>query len=128
MLHQVSVPSAAGIIPEATAAALPALDHHGIRVVSHGFFVILSAEFSQLHPIANSSKFSLPILDIQASFKFLITVASYGGTKFSSILEDAVVGTPFSQKTSLTQIGTHASGRVLSVALNLSFTKLNASI
>ena len=76
MLPPVSVPRAAGTIPEATAAALQELDPHGILKLSQGFFVILSAEFSQLHPIANSSRFNFHIEDIQLSERFLITVAS----------------------------------------------------
>jgi len=47
----------------------------------------------------------------QASLRFFITVASYGGTKFSSIFEEQVVGTPVSQKISFTPIGTPARGR-----------------
>jgi hypothetical protein len=76
MLHPVSVPSAAGTSQAATEAALHELDQPGIRVTSQGFLVILKAEFSQLQPIANSSRFSFHILDIQASFNFFITVAS----------------------------------------------------
>jgi hypothetical protein len=76
MLHHVSVHRAAGTIPLATAAALQELDHPGILVGSHGFLVILNAEFSQLHHMANSSRFSFHIEFIQFSLSFLITVES----------------------------------------------------
>jgi len=76
ILQPVSVPSAAGTIPEATAEALHELDQPGILVVSHGFFVILRAEFSQLHHIANSSRLSLPELLNQDFFRLDTIVES----------------------------------------------------
>jgi hypothetical protein len=71
----VSVQSAAGIIPAATAAADPEEDPPGIRVVSHGFLVILIALFSPLPPIANSSILSFPILENPATCRRDIIVA-----------------------------------------------------
>jgi hypothetical protein len=97
MLQPVSVQRDAGHNQEATATALHQLDHHGILVISHGFFVILNAEVSVLDHIANSSIFSFQIEFIHASFNFFITLASYGGTKFFNIFEAHVVFTHFSQ-------------------------------
>ncbi len=45
-----------------------------------------------------------------ASFRRPVSVASYGGTQPSRILEPAVVGTPLVVKTSLSASGTPASG------------------
>jgi len=104
----VSVHNAQGINQAETAEAEPELDHQGILFFHQGLIVFQKAEFSQLDHIANSSIFSFHIELIQASFNFFITVALYGGTKFSSIFELAVVGIHFSAKISFTQIGTQA--------------------
>jgi hypothetical protein len=56
----VSVPSAAGTRPAATATADPDDDPPGIRVGSQGLHAGPNAEFSPLHPIANSSIFVFP--------------------------------------------------------------------
>lgn len=71
-----SVPSAAGTSHAATAAAEPDEDPPGILEISHGFFVMRSALFSPLHPIAYSSRFNFPILTIPACFKRSVTVDS----------------------------------------------------
>jgi len=60
-------------------------------------------------------------------FSLSITVALYGGTKFSSIRDDAVVVTHFSQNTSFTQIGTPARVELISFSTKLELTKLKAS-
>lgn len=67
--------------------------------------MFLKAEFSHELPIANSSILHFPRLLIQASLSLVITVALYGGTNFSSIFDDPVVGTPFSQNISFTPKG-----------------------
>src|SRR5207244_4611439 len=74
----VSEPSAANASPAATTAADPPLDPPGIRVVSHGFNVGVTLEFSVDEPIANSSMFVRPKGIAPAARNFLITVASYG--------------------------------------------------
>ena len=51
----VSVPSAQGASPAATAAALPPEEPPGTRVWSQGFRTGPKAEFSFEEPIANSS-------------------------------------------------------------------------
>ena len=56
----VSVPSAHGARPAATAAALPPLEPPGTRVRSHGLSTGPKAEFSFDEPIANSSWLVLP--------------------------------------------------------------------
>jgi hypothetical protein len=76
MLHQVSVPSDAGISQAATEAALPPLDPQGILFFPHGFIVFLKADVSVLDPIANSSILSFQIELIQAFLSFVITLAS----------------------------------------------------
>ena len=63
------------------------------------------AEFSFEPPIANSSMFVLPISTASAAFSRAITVASYGGRKFSSIRDAQVVDSPCVQRTSLIATG-----------------------
>src|SRR4029079_3256052 len=106
----VSVPSAARQERAATAAAEPPDDPPGTRVPSHGFRVVPSAEFSVDEPIANSSQLSLPTITAPAARSFAVTVASYAGTNRSRIFEPAVVRRPAVQMTSLSAIGTPASG------------------
>ena len=65
----------------------------------------MNAEVSVDPPIANSSMFNFPKSIIPSSFNFSITVASYGATKFSNILELHVVFTPFVHKLSFIPIG-----------------------
>src|SRR4051812_43198330 len=105
----VSVPMDKGAIDAAIAAAEPPLDPPGIRVVSQGLRVGKKAEFSFEPPIANSSMFVLPISTASAAFSLAMTVASYGGRKFSSIFEPHVVGSPAVQSTSLIATGRPAS-------------------
>jgi hypothetical protein len=75
MLQPVSVQSAAGHYPAATAAALQPEEPPGILSVPQGFIVCLNAEFSVDDPIANSSIFNLPKLLIHSDNKFSIVVA-----------------------------------------------------
>ena len=63
-----SVPSAQGAEPEATAALEPPLEPPGIRVGSHGFSVGPKPEFSLEEPMANSSQLVLPAKTAPASF------------------------------------------------------------
>ena len=56
----VSVPSASGANPAATAADEPPDEPPGTRSGSHGLRVTPNAEFSVDEPIANSSMFVLP--------------------------------------------------------------------
>src|SRR2546426_3001033 len=90
----VSVPSEPAASPAATAAAGPPEEPPGTRVRSQGLRVTLSAECSVDEPIANSSMFDLPSITAPALTSRSVTVASYGGTKFSRILEPHVVRTP----------------------------------
>jgi len=97
----VSVPSPPAARPAATAAAGPPDEPPGTRVRSHGLRVGLNAECSVEDPIANSSMLPLPSITAPAAARRAMTVASYGGTKPSSILEPQVVVTPRVQRTSL---------------------------
>jgi hypothetical protein len=72
----VSDPSDTGAKPAATAAALPPLEPPGTRVRSCGFRVGPNAEFSVEDPIANSSRFVLPIAMAPARARRETTVAS----------------------------------------------------
>ena len=92
----------------ATAAAEPPDEPPGTLFKFHGLCVICIAEFSVELPIANSSMFSFPKLIISCSFSSSTTVASYGATKFSSILDAHVVFTPFVHRLSFIPIGTPA--------------------
>ena len=105
----VSVPSDSGAWHPATAAALPPLEPPGMRSTSHGLRVPWNALFSVDEPIANSSMFVLPNTTASAAFSRSTASASYGGTKFASILLEQVVRTPFVQSTSFTATGTPAS-------------------
>src|SRR3954468_18162961 len=94
-----------GVIQAAKDAPPPPLLPPGTRVLSQGFVVLKKAEFSVEPPIANSSMFVLPMRTASASLSFRTTVASYGGTKFSSILLPQVVFCPLVQITSLIATG-----------------------
>ena len=74
-----SVPSAHGAQPAATAAALPPLEPPGTRVRSHGLSTGPYAEFSFEEPIANSSWLVLPSSGAPAAARRCTTVAVYGG-------------------------------------------------
>ncbi len=106
----VSVPSASGAIPAATAAAEPPLEPPGTRCRSQGLRVGKKAEFSVEEPMANSSRFVFPRSGIPARRAFITTVASVGGI-YSSIKREAqVVRTPPVQILSFTAKGTPARG------------------
>ena len=96
--------------PAATAAADPPLDPPGTRDVSCGFLVGPKAEFSVLEPIANSSRFVLPMITAPASRSLVTIVASYGGFHPSRIFDEHVVGIPRVHMLSLSATGTPASG------------------
>src|SRR5688572_3545597 len=91
----VSVPVASGTPRAATVAAEPPDDPPGTQPRSQGFFVGPNAECSVDEPIANSSRLALPTNTAPASRSRATTVQSTMGTKCSSILEAAVVSTPF---------------------------------
>ena len=114
MLPPVSEPNAHGTIWLATAAALPPDEPPGTLLKFQGFFVFLKYEFSVDPPIANSSILSFPIVIKFSEFILSITVASYGDTKSSNILELHVVFIPFVQILSLIPIGIPAKLFVIS--------------
>src|ERR1043165_3735099 len=60
----------------ATLAALPPDEPPGTLLISHGFLVDPYLLNSVVEPIANSSRFALPIIMAPASFSRLTTVAS----------------------------------------------------
>src|SRR5690242_8970228 len=72
----VSEPSAPGVIPDATATALPPDEPPGERVGSHGFLVGRKALFSVDEPMANSSMLHLPGSSASAARSRATTVAS----------------------------------------------------
>src|SRR4030088_1062997 len=90
----VSEPSATGTRPAATAAAEPPLDPPGTRVRSWGLRVGPNAEFSVDDPMANSSRFVLPMTTAPAARSRVTTVASYGGRHPSRMRDAHVVRTP----------------------------------
>src|SRR5215210_5062475 len=105
----VSLPSASGANPAATAAALPPLDPPATRDVSCGLRVTPNALFSVLDPIANSSRFVLPTTIAPAAASLVTTVASYGGFHPARIFDEHVVGIRRVQRLSLRAMGTPAS-------------------
>src|SRR6476661_6772581 len=106
----VSEPSANGAKPAATAAADPPLEPPGTRVRSCGLRVGPNAEFSVDEPIANSSRFVLPITTAPAARTRSTTVASYGGRHPSRMRDEHVVGIPRVHMLSFSASGTPASG------------------
>jgi len=74
--------------------------------------VTKKAEFSVDDPMANSSRLVLPTMTAPAAASLSTTVASYGGTKFSSIFEEQVVFVPRVHMLSLTAIGMPARGPI----------------
>jgi hypothetical protein len=80
ILHPVSVPSAAGTIPAATATADPDEDPPGIRDISHGFLDGHVLLFSPLPHIAYSSIFVFQNATYPDVFILSVTVDSYTGT------------------------------------------------
>ena len=81
MLPPVSLPSAAGAMPAATAAAAPPEEPPGTRSSAHGLRHAPKALFSLLLPMANSSIFSLPNSTMPAERSFSTAVALYGEIK-----------------------------------------------
>ncbi len=75
-LPPVSVPRASGTSEAATAAAEPPELPPGMRSRFHGFRVGKKALFSVDEPIANSSRFVLPISTASAFFNCVMTCAS----------------------------------------------------
>src|SRR5690606_809422 len=106
----VSVPRPQYAMPAAIDAAAPPDEPPGTRSLFHGLRVFLNAHDSVVEPSSNSSKFVLPTMGAPASFNFVTTVASYGGTQSSSTLLAAVVRTPSVQMLSLRLPGMPANG------------------
>ena len=126
----VSEPSAHGTRFAATAAADPPEEPPGTLFKFQGFLVFLKYEYSVEPPMANSSMFSFPKSIIFSAFNFSTTVASYGETKFSNILELHVVFTPFVHMLSFIPIGIPAKSPLispLSIFSCTSFACSNAS-
>jgi hypothetical protein len=71
----VSVHNAAKHKSQATAAALPQLEPHGIRLTQFGFLVFQNAEYSVEDHIANSSMFVFHIINHHFFSKFSKQVA-----------------------------------------------------
>src|SRR6266542_3163753 len=106
----VSDPRANGVSRAATAAADPPLVPPGIRSSAHGLRTGPNTDVSFDDPIANSSQLVFPTMTAPAASRRDTDVASYGGTKCSSIRDEAVVRTPRVQMLSLIATGTPASG------------------
>ena len=100
----VSVPKDAMPILAATDAAEPPEEPPGTVIFFleffQGFLTAPKKLVSFEEPIANSSLFNFPNKIAPSSHKFLVTVDSYGGTKFSNILLEAVVFISFVQNIS----------------------------
>ena len=99
----------------ATDAADPPEDPPGTNSACLSFFFQgLITEPKKLvsleDPIANSSLFSLPNNIAPLFHKLFVTVDSYGGIKFDSILLEAVVKTPLVQNISFIPNGNPSNG------------------
>src|SRR5688572_5510437 len=108
----VSDPSAPAERPAATAAAEPPEDPPAPRVGPHGFRKGKTPAWRVADPIANSSRFVLPMIVAPAARRRETTVASYGARYFSRIFDPHVVGVSVVHKLSFRAIGTPASGPV----------------
>src|SRR5688500_18916343 len=97
----VSVAVALGASRAATAAAEPPEEPPGTSLASQGLRTGPYQLVSLDDPMANSSMLVLPRVTMPAALSFSTTVASYGDTKLSSILEPQLVLTPCVQKMSL---------------------------
>ncbi len=111
-----SVPSAHGARPAATAAALPPEEPPGTRARSHGLSVGPYAEFSFEEPIANSSWLVFASSLAPAPVRRETAVAVYGGRYPSRICEPDWLGTPSVQNRSFTASGTPPRGEGAALA------------
>jgi len=82
--------------------------YYGVKC--YGFLTSPKKLVSFDEPIANSSLFNFPKSIAPSFHRFCVTVDSYGGTKFSSILLEAVVLTPFVQNMSFIPKGMPSRG------------------
>src|SRR3954462_8136207 len=89
----VSVPSAHGAVPEATAAALPPDEPPGTRVRSHGFSTGPKAGFPSDGPMDTASWLHWASSVVPAAVSFSTTVAVCGGSYPASSFEPACDGT-----------------------------------
>ncbi len=101
----VSVPSASGASPAATAAAEPPLEPPGMRSRSHGLRVTWKALFSVDEPIANSSMLVLPIRTASACLQPRDDVGVVGRHEVREDLAAAGGRLAAVQSTSLTATG-----------------------
>ena len=106
-----SVPSASGASPAASAAPEPPLDPPATSDGSRGLRTVPSASLIELKPHANSCVAVLPRTIAPASRTRRTASASRAGTWPANIAEPYVVTTPAVSKMSLTAIGTPSSGR-----------------
>ena len=111
----VSVPTASGTMPAATAIADPELDPHGDRVTSWGFLACPPAPLQPLddrseRKLAHSLRFALPTINRPALRICSMTNASRPARFSANANEPAVVGRPFTSMLSLISTGTPYSG------------------
>src|SRR3990172_4452159 len=90
----VSLPSASGTMPAATAAAEPPDEPPGERDGSHGLRVGPRLEVSVDDPIANSPRLVGPTTTAPAARSFATPVASKGETKPSRMRGAKLAGSP----------------------------------
>ena len=115
----------------ATADADPPEEPPGTSVVfepsrRQGFTTGPKHEVSFDEPIANSSLLSLPSITAPSRQSCDVTVDSYGGTKFPSIFEHAVVRTSLVANRSLMPSGMPASGPPSPLAIRASTARAMA--
>ena len=105
-----SVPSARGTQPEATAAPEPPDDPPGVRSVFHGFLVTPHSGLSVKLSYANSGVVVLPTMIAPARARRRTMSASSPGTQCSYIFEPRVVVLPAVGVTSLIATGSPCMG------------------
>ena len=106
----VSVPSAAGTMPAASATPEPLEEPPGKWLPPHGFTAGGQGRSNDGPPMANSCVASLPIRMPPAALSRAVTGASAAATLSISTLECAVVGRPAASMMSLRAKGTPCSG------------------
>jgi len=121
-LPPMSVPSANGTQPEATAAPDPPDDPPGVREISQGLRVMPHSGESVNPEVANSGVFVLPTIMAPAVSSRSTSTGFQSGTQFCSSFEPRVVSLPLVGVKSLIAMGMPSSGRALPAANAFSAT------
>ena len=90
-----SLPSAIGCMPAASAAAAPPEEPPAVTERSYGLRVMPKTSLNVFPPAANSGMLVLPSVTTPAAFMRSTTTSSWSGTKSRRATEPKVVTMPF---------------------------------